>query len=188
MDLDNTLYGTWSNTPDGGYSYTGGVFGGAPPGGTYVPATANPDGSINEGKEVYPATCQTCQAQKKAQDGRRSSRGWYLQAQGSAGVGTSSVSVPLTGPNAGTVVPAAGLTTPSLGGSAMICYGDPSGSSVSLSGGAGLVGQVGVSPDGSVVPCIGIGSPGVSLSGTSSTPFTDPTVSGMTAQAINTLP
>ena len=55
------FFPTWTQNPDGTFSTDGGMTG-APPGGTYVPAQANPDGSITQGHFDYPADCETCKA------------------------------------------------------------------------------------------------------------------------------
>ncbi len=63
--------GTWTSTPDGGYSFTPGFLQSAPPDpATYVPAAIAPDGSgnITPAHFDYPATCQTCKKAKEDQD------------------------------------------------------------------------------------------------------------------------
>ena len=60
--------GTWTNTPDGGYSYTPGFLGSAPPGGTYVPSAMTPSGDITPAHFDYPPGCTTCKQAKKDQD------------------------------------------------------------------------------------------------------------------------
>ena len=68
--------GTWSNTPDGGYSYTPGFMESAPPGGSYVPAQYTPGASpnITPAHEVYPKNCATCKKAKEDQDKKAKSQ------------------------------------------------------------------------------------------------------------------
>ena len=69
--------GTWSNTPDGGYSYTPGFLQGAPPGGAYVPAQYTPGapGNITPARFDYPSDCKSCKKAKDEQDKKAKSQG-----------------------------------------------------------------------------------------------------------------
>src|SRR5262249_15066988 len=68
--------GTWSDTPNGGFSYTPGFMESAPPGGTYVPAQYTPGapGNITPAHHDYPGDCKTCKKAKDDQDKKAQSQ------------------------------------------------------------------------------------------------------------------
>jgi hypothetical protein len=137
MGVNESLFGNWSTNPDGSYSYSNGVFTGAPPGGTYVPAAIDPaTGNIKQGHFDYPPDCTTCQAAKKDQDKNKVSDKVTDQIKTKTSYGDLYTTSTTNLDGSGTSYGFGMQSTPSYGTSTSVCtqYGDGGGITNTVSG------------------------------------------------------